>query len=63
MEQKGQQINLIARWLCCININILKIVGKFILFSELGKLVGCVQDTGKKWFLRLLRNKSHGAPE
>ena len=57
-------MNLIASLICFIDINIIKIVGKFILFSPQGKLVGCLQNTGKKLlFLRLLRNKSRGTPE
>ena len=52
MEQKGQQMNLIASLICFIDINIIKIVGKFILFSPRDKLVGCLQNTGKKLFFK-----------
>ena len=52
MEQKGQQMNLIASLICFIDINIIKIVGKFILFSPQDKLVGCLQNTGKKLFFK-----------
>ena len=63
MEQKGQQMNLIASLICFMDINIIKIVGKFILFSPQDKLVGCYRTQARSCFLRLLRNKSHGTPE
>ena len=52
MEQKGQKMNLIASLVCFKDMYIIKIVGKFILFSPQGKLVGCLQNTGKKLFFK-----------